>query len=184
MVKRLNRGLGRFERLGQRDFIVSDRLRPEQKNVIHLLLDSRDLAVNLRGAAGTGKTATLQEFHRDLREADRRVIAVAPTMSAVEELQKVGFASAMSLEKLLQDQKAHRELRGSLVVVDEAGMVSGNQMSQLLRLAEQQSARIVGTGLPQTRQIGAIREVAWRDKAQAVQQAYTEALAQSERAGT
>jgi ATP-dependent exoDNAse (exonuclease V) alpha subunit len=236
MVKRLNRGLGRFERLGQRDFIVSDRLRPEQKNVIHLLLDSRDLAVNLRGAAGTGKTATLQEFHRDLREAGRRVIAVAPTMSAVEELQKVGFASAMSLEKLLQDQKAHRELRGSLVVVDEAGMVSGNQMSQLLRLAEQQSARIVFSGdtrqiqsveacdalrvlekesrlktcsLTQVQrqtavqyrkaiqelrrfpergfhkleQIGAIREVAWRDKAQAVQQAYTEALAQSNALG-
>ena len=130
MVERLNRGLGRFERLGaEDDFIVSDRLRPEQKNVIHFLLDSRDLAVNLRGAAGTGKTATLQELHRGLREAGRRVIAVAPTMSAVEELQKVGFASAMSLEKLLQDQQAHRELRGSVVIVDEAGMVSGNQMA-------------------------------------------------------
>jgi hypothetical protein len=33
-------------------------------------------------------------------------------MSAVEELQKVGFASAMSLEKLLQDQKAHHEMWG------------------------------------------------------------------------
>ncbi len=73
MVERLNRGLGRFERLSaQDDFIVSDRLRPEQKNVIHFLLDSRDLAVNLRGAAGTGKTATLQELHRGLREAGRR----------------------------------------------------------------------------------------------------------------
>lgn len=78
MVERLNRGLGRFERLGQGDFIVSDRLRPEQKNVIHFLLDSRDLAVNLRGAAGTGKMATLQELHRGLREAGRRVLAVVP----------------------------------------------------------------------------------------------------------
>ncbi len=232
MVERLNRGLGRFERLGaQDDFIVSDRLRPEQKNVIHFLLDSRDLAVNLRGAAGTGKTATLQELHRGLREAGRRVLAVAPTMSAVEELQKVGFGSAMSLEKLLQDQQTHRELRGSVVIVDEAGMVSGNQMSQLLGLAERQLARIVFSGdtrqiqsveacdalrvlekesrlkscsLTQVQrqtavhyreaiqelrrspelgfhkleQIGAIREVAWRDKAQAVQQAYTEAMAQ------
>ena len=232
MVERLNRGLGRFERLGQGDFIVSDRLRPEQRNVIHFLLDSRDLAINLRGAAGTGKTATLQELHRGLREAGRRVLAVAPTMSAVEELQKVGFGSAMSLEKLLQDQRAHRELRGSVVIVDEAGMVSGNQMSQLLGLAERQSARIVFSGdtrqiqsveacdalrmlekesrlkscsLTQVQrqtaaqyreaiqelrrspergflkleQIGAIREVAWRDKAKAVQQAYDELLALS-----
>ena len=109
------------------------------KNAVHFLLDSRDLAVNLRGAAGTGKTATLQELRRGLREAGRRVLAVAPTMSAVEELQKVGFASAISLEKLLQDQQAHRELRGNVVIVDEAGMISGNQMAQLLRLAERQS---------------------------------------------
>jgi len=106
---------------------------------VHFLLDSRDLAVNLRGAAGTGKTATLQELRRGLREAGRRVLAVAPTMSAVEELQKVGFASAISLEKLLQDQQADRELRGNVVIVDEAGMISGNQMAQLLRLAERQS---------------------------------------------
>ena len=106
---------------------------------MHFLLDSRDLAVNLRGAAGTGKTATLQELRRGLREAGRRVLAVAPTMSAVEELQKVGFASAISLEKLLQDQQAHRELRGKGVIGDEAGMISGNQMAQLLRLAERQS---------------------------------------------
>jgi ATP-dependent exoDNAse (exonuclease V) alpha subunit len=152
-------------------------------------------------------------------------------MSAAEELQKVGFAAAMSLEKLLQDQKAHRELRGSVVIVDEAGMVSGNQISQLLGLAERLSARIVFSGdtrqipsveacdalrvlekeshlkscaLTQVQrqtavqyreaiqelrrspelgflkleQIGAIREVAWRDKAMEVQQAYTKALAQ------
>jgi conjugative relaxase-like TrwC/TraI family protein len=154
MVERLNRGLGRFERLGQSDFVVSDRLRPEQKNVIHFLLDSRDLAVNPRGAAGTGKTATLQELHRGLREAGQRVIAVAPTMSAVEERQKVGFASAMSLEKLLQDQKAHREIWNGVVILDEAGMVSGNQMAQVLRLAERQSARIVFSG--DTRQIQSV----------------------------
>src|SRR5882724_8510368 len=143
MVERLNRGLRRFERLGgQDDFIVSDRLRPEQKHVVQFLLDSHDLAVNLRGAAGTGKTATLQELHRGMRDAGRRVIAVAPTMSAVEELHKVGFPNAVSLERLLQDQQVQRDLRGMVVIVDEAGMLSGRQMSQLLRLAEQQSARI------------------------------------------
>jgi ATP-dependent exoDNAse (exonuclease V) alpha subunit len=155
MVARINRGIGRFERLGgENDFVASDRLRPEQKHVVQFLLDSHDLAVNLRGAAGTGKTATLQELHRGLREAVRRVIAVAPTMSAVEELHKVGFSTAMSLERLLQDQQAQRELRGAVVIADEAGMVSGGQMSQVLRLAEQQSARIVFSG--DTRQIQSV----------------------------
>jgi hypothetical protein len=42
-------------------------------------------------AAGTGKTATLQELRRGLTEAKREVLAVAPTMSAVEELQRSAF---------------------------------------------------------------------------------------------
>jgi ATP-dependent exoDNAse (exonuclease V) alpha subunit len=230
MVARINRGLGHFERLGgPNEFTVSDRVGPEQKKAIRFLLDCHDLAVNLRGAAGTGKTATLQELHRGLKEAGRHVLAVAPTMSAVEELQKVGFGSAISLEKLLHDQQAHRQLRGNVLIVDEAGMVSGNQMSQLLRLVEQNSTRLIFSGdtrqiqsveagdalrvleqesrlkscaLTEVRrqsvadyreairelrrnpehgfnkleQIGAIHEVNWRDRAKAVQQAYTEAV--------
>ena len=53
------------------------------------MLASRDRAVNIRGAAGTGKTATLQELSRGLTEAGREVLAVAPTMSAVEELRRL-----------------------------------------------------------------------------------------------
>jgi hypothetical protein len=45
-----------------------------------------DLAVNIRGAAGTGKTATLHELQRGLEQSGHEMLAVAPTMSAVEEL--------------------------------------------------------------------------------------------------
>ena len=148
-------------------------------------------------------------------------------MSAVEELQKVGFSDAMTIERLLQDQRAQSMIRGNVVILDEAGMVSGRQMHELLKLAEQQSARIVFSG--DTKQIqsveagdalrvlenesrlkstsltqvqrqttvdyrdaiqelrrdpeagfekldrmGAVREVAWADRAQAVAQAYAE----------
>ena len=116
MVERINRGLGHFEPLGGHgDFIASDRLRPEQKQVVQFLLDSRDFAVDLRGAAGTGKTATLQELHRSLREAGRRAIAVAPTMSAVEELHKVGFSTAMSLETTAQRSDARNFHEGQIL---------------------------------------------------------------------
>ena len=232
MIARIDRGIGQFERLGgQHEFSASPQLRPEQKRVVEYVLDSRDRAVNIRGAAGTGKTATLQGVHRGLEESGSRVLAVAPTMSAVEELRKVGFSDAMTVERLLQDQSAQAELYGKVLVVDEAGMVSGRQMSELLNMAEQQSARIVFSG--DTRQIqsveasdalrvlekesqlksislnevqrqtghgyreaveelrrdpehgfdklekmGAIREVPWLDRAQAAQQAYSEAQAQ------
>jgi conjugative relaxase-like TrwC/TraI family protein len=146
MVATVNRGMGAFNRMGGRDFAASDRLRPEQKRAVEFVLASRDLAVNLRGAAGTGKTATLEELHRALREAGRDVLAVAPTMSAVEELSRVGFQGAVTVERLLQDQALRQGLPGKVVIVDEAGMLSGRQMAEMLRLAEAHSVRLVFSG--------------------------------------
>ncbi len=232
MIERINRGVGQFQRLGgESEFAASEFLRPEQKQAIEFILNSRDLAVNIRGAAGTGKTATLQELQRGLEESGRRVLAVAPTMSAVDELQKVGFADAITLERLLQGQSARADLFGKALIVDEAGMVSGRQMSELLKLADEQSTRIIFSGdtkqirsveasdalrvlereshlksvslsevqrqtaqgyrdaiqelrrdpergFAKLEQIRAVREVPWSDRAQAVQQAYSEAQAQ------
>jgi len=63
MIDRVNHGIGRCDRLGGVEkFIASDRLRPEQKRVVEFVLDSRDRVVAISGAAGTGKTATLQEL--------------------------------------------------------------------------------------------------------------------------
>jgi hypothetical protein len=92
MIAAINRGVGALERLGgDHVFLVPDRLRPEQQHTVHQVLGSRDWAVNLRRAAGTGKTATLQELRRRLIESGRDVLAVAPTRSAVHELHHVGF---------------------------------------------------------------------------------------------
>ena len=155
MIDRVNRGVGRCTRLGgDEKFIASDRLRPEQKRVVEFVLDSRDQVVAISGAAGTGKTATLQELRRGLLEARREVLAVAPTMSAVEELQKVGFADAMTLERLLQDRTAQQALRQKVLILDEAGMVSGRQMTEFLRLAAEGDARVVFSG--DTRQIQSV----------------------------
>ncbi len=155
MIDRVNHGIGRCDRLGGVEkFIASDRLRPEQKRVVEFVLDSCDRVVAISGAAGTGKTATLQELRRGLLEARREVLAVAPTMSAVEELQKVGFGDAMTVERLLQDRGAQQGLRRKVLILDEAGMVSGRQMSEFLRLAEAGGARVVFSG--DTRQIQSV----------------------------
>lgn len=147
MIAAVNLGVGRYESLGRVDgFIASDRLRPEQKRAIEFILTSRDLAVNIRGAAGTGKTATLQELHRGLREAGCEVLAVAPTMSAVEELRRVGFDNAVTIQMLLAGDTAQRKFKGRALIVDEAGMLSGRQMSELFRLAERESLRLIFSG--------------------------------------
>ena len=155
MIAVVNRGADRYDHLGKgRDFELSGHLRPEQKRAVEAVLDSRDLAVNVRGAAGTGKTATLREIDRGLREAGHEVLAVAPTRSAVDELEKVGFRDAMTVSRLLEAQEPQGTLRGRVLIVDEAGMVSGRQMQSLLHLAEDQGARIVFSG--DTRQIPSV----------------------------
>jgi ATP-dependent exoDNAse (exonuclease V) alpha subunit len=82
------------------------------------------------------------------------VLAVAPTMSAVEELQNVGFANAITLERLLQDSKMQLKVNRSVVILDEAGMVSARQMANFLRLAEDRSLRSVFSG--DTKQIQSV----------------------------
>jgi conjugative relaxase-like TrwC/TraI family protein len=147
MIAAVNLGIGSFEPLGCEDqFVGSDRLRPEQKQAVEFVLQSRDRAVGISGAAGTGKTATLQELRRALIENGREVLAVAPTMSAVAELQKVGFSDAITLARLIQDTRLQAELNRRVVILDEAGLVSAGQMSEFLRLAEQRDFRVVFSG--------------------------------------
>ena len=152
MIEAVNRDQGSFDPLGRgREFVAADILRPEQKRAIEFVLESRDRAVAVSGAAGAGKTATLKELRRGLAEGGRDIIAVAPTMSAVAELQAVGFTEAMSVERLLQDAQNQSGLKGSVIIVDEAGMVSSRQMAALIGVAQESGARIVLTG--DTRQI-------------------------------
>jgi conjugative relaxase-like TrwC/TraI family protein len=143
----INRGIGAFDCLGgNRRIEFSDLLNVEQKQVVQFLLNSRDRAVNMSGAAGAGKTATLKELNRALQEAGRDVVSAAPTVSAVEELQKVGFSNAITIERLLNDQQIQKEMQSKILILDEAGMISGRQMWELLRLAEQKGVRIVFSG--------------------------------------
>ena len=70
IVATINEGVGKYEPLGKgRAFVASDTLRPEQKEAVLKALANRDLAFNINGAAGVGKTYTLKELDRGLKEA-------------------------------------------------------------------------------------------------------------------
>jgi ATP-dependent exoDNAse (exonuclease V) alpha subunit len=60
----------------------------------------------------------------------------------------------MTISRLLDDQKAQAALHGRVLVVDEAGMVSGRQMEGLLKLAQHEDARILFSG--DTRQLQSV----------------------------
>jgi len=147
MVETVREGRNKYDRMGKepKEF-NTDKLNEEQKRVVDFVLDSHDFAVNIEGAAGTGKTRTLQALARGLQGGGRLMAAAAPTESAVKALKKDGFQNAMTLEALLQNKDAHPLLSGRAIVVDEAGMISGRQMQELLRLAQRFDARIIFAG--------------------------------------
>ncbi len=155
MVETVRNGRNKHERMGKepKDFNRGD-LNPEQQRVVDFVLDSCDFAVNIEGAAGTGKTNTLRALGRGLQAGGRLMAAAAPTESAVKELKKAGFQNAMTLEGLLQNKEAHPLLSGRAIIVDEAAMVSGRQMQELLRLAKRFDARIIFSG--DTKQIQSV----------------------------
>lgn len=61
-------------------------------------------------------------------------------------MHKVGFRDAMTVSRLLDDETAQATLRGRILIVDEAGMISGRQMEGILKLAEREQARILFSG--------------------------------------
>ena len=84
MVAIIDHGIHRYPALGGSDqFQPKASLSAEQSHAVETILASKDFGINLRGAAGTGKTTTLQELDRGLHAARHEVLAVAPTRSAV-----------------------------------------------------------------------------------------------------
>src|ERR1700739_211901 len=70
MIAMVNDGIDPYSRLGgTHEFQAAESLRDERKRAVQQILNSRDFAVNLRGAAGTGNTATLKEINRGLLDA-------------------------------------------------------------------------------------------------------------------
>ncbi len=113
-----------------------------QRRAAELVLSTRNRIVGVQGLAGTGKTAMLRTVHENLGE-DFRAIGLAPSAAAARELSAAGF-EAMTIAGFLARGRALDEL--TMVVVDEAGMVSLRDMHALLSAVEAAGARAVLVG--------------------------------------
>ena len=122
----------------------------EQKAAVLHVLGSRDKVVGVIGRAGTGKTTMLKEIAEGVREAGRKLIICAPTVEAARGvLRGEGFAEADTVKRLLNDAQLHGKLAGSVLWVDEAGMLGNRDLLSLLSLAKQRgAARVVLAGDP------------------------------------
>ncbi|MCC6414807.1 MAG: AAA family ATPase [Opitutaceae bacterium] len=131
--------------MGRPDGAAIEGLSAEQRRAVGELLASCNHVVCLRGAAGVGKTTTLKALHRSLVVGGQRVHICAPTTSAVETLRHDAM-TADTVAGFLARSAGREDLRGAVLVVDEAGLASNRQGAEILQLAERHQARVIFLG--------------------------------------
>ncbi|MBB3166785.1 Ti-type conjugative transfer relaxase TraA [Rhizobium laguerreae] len=130
-----------------RDPERSFRLDAEQVNAVsHVTGDSGIAAVV--GLAGAGKSTLLAAARVAWESGGRRVIGAALAGKAAEGLEdSSGIRSRTLTSWELIWANGHETLhRGDVLVIDEAGMVSSQQMARVLKLVEQAGAKVVLVG--------------------------------------
>jgi len=119
-----------------------EKLDGEQAEAVRQLLDSGDRVQMLIGKSGTGKTTTLKELDRTLRERGRHLVAFAPTARASRGvLRSKGFATADTVANLLDKPGLQAEVRGNVILIDEAGLAGTRALRQVFSLVEKQQAQ-------------------------------------------
>ena len=127
-------------------FAPGSHLSEEQREAVASVLGTQDRVFSFRGVAGAGKTTTLREVQRGLKEAGHSVIAIAPTSSAARVLRDEGFTEATTVEDFLRNAEKRGGLRRAVVICDEAGLKSNRQGAELLRLAQKHDLRVLLVG--------------------------------------
>jgi conjugative relaxase-like TrwC/TraI family protein len=140
-------------------------LADEQTSMIRALTTSGDGVQVVRAAAGTGKTLALTAA-RDLWEQDgTRVFGCALAARAAVEMETLAGIDSTTIAGLLRDiDQGNGLTRGSVLVVDEAGMVGSRSIDRLARHAADTDSKLVLVGddrqLPEVDAGGAFRRLA------------------------
>ncbi|SPR03398.1 conjugal transfer protein TraA [Orientia tsutsugamushi str. Gilliam] len=117
----------------------------EQKQALrHILLSTSGVRV-LRGRAGTGKSYVLIKAHELATNRGQKVIGLAPTHKAVSELKSKGYTEVYTVKGFLYNRKKIF-MKGSLIVVDEAGMVGTKAYAELFRVVRNNNCQLILAG--------------------------------------
>jgi conjugative relaxase-like TrwC/TraI family protein len=123
-------------------------LNPGQEAAGRLLLGSHNRIVAIQGIAGAGKSTMLKPVADILREEGKQVLGLAVQNTLVQMLERDTGIPSMTVARFLKRHaalvgggdkaalsKAKAELRGTVLLLDEASMVGNSDKEKLVRLA-------------------------------------------------
>ena len=144
----VKKGYGQCRPLNPQPYTFqNDQLGQDQKDAVRHVMTSPDRVMATRGPAGAGKTTMMQEAVAGIEAGRHRVFTFAPSAeSSRGTLRKEGFQNAETVAHLLKNESLHPQLRGQVLWIDEAGLLSARQMRGIFQLAENQDCRVILSG--------------------------------------
>ncbi|MCO6181048.1 Ti-type conjugative transfer relaxase TraA [Ciceribacter sp. RN22] len=136
-----------IEKVETQDPEKAFRLDPEQVDAVHHVMRDNGMAA-IVGLAGAGKSTMLAAARVAWEGNGRRVIGAALAGKAAEGLEDSSGIRSRTLASWELAWASGRELlnRGDVLVIDEAGMVSSQQMARVVKIAEEVRAKVVLVG--------------------------------------
>jgi conjugative relaxase-like TrwC/TraI family protein len=121
------------------------KLNDSQKQAVITMLTSTNRYVAIQGDAGVGKSFALKNAIEKMELAKYNVQALAPYAKQVSSLKDDGINNSKTLSAFLADRKRLID-RNSIIVLDEAGIISSKQMLALMNIVEKSNSRLILIG--------------------------------------
>lgn len=122
-------------------------LKPEQDAALRRLTGAEGFAM-LWGEAGTGKSHTLNAVRSAYEAGGKTVIGLAWTNDVAQQMHRDGFNLAGTISSQLRALDRGRQVwtRDTVLIVDEAAMVSTENLARLASAAKQAGAKLILAG--------------------------------------
>ena len=134
-------------------------LKDDQREMVRRLLNDPEGVAVVIGEAGTGKTFAIVAAAEGWAQAGVELRAAAPTWRAANVMRDEGLPATVVAGLLVELDRAEHEgegglAQGSVLLIDEAGMVDSATLARLVSHAQRAEAKLVLIGDPE--QLGEI----------------------------
>lgn len=120
-------------------------LKEGQRDLANTVLSSDVQYIIAQGVAGAGKSTSLEIVRKVAEDNKINIVALAPTGTATDNLAKeAGIKQNMTVAKFIQEGGA--DIKDSLIIVDEAGMLGLRDTHGLMQIAQENNLKVVFSG--------------------------------------